>query len=146
VPFGAAALAGGLFVVIRGVENLGLSRLLVPAVQRLAVRPLWWSLPAVAGATAAASNVVNNLPATLAARSILEQAQAPQPMILAALVGADVGPNITIVGSLATVLVLTVARTRGEAVRARDLFRAGVLVTPAALLAAALALAATYLL
>jgi arsenical pump membrane protein len=146
VPFGAAALAGGLFVVIRGVENLGLSRLLVPVVQRLAVRPLWWSLPAVAGATAAASNVVNNLPATLAARSILEQAHAPQPMILAALVGADVGPNITIVGSLATVLVLTVARTRGETVRARELFRAGVLVTPAALLAAALVLAATYLL
>ncbi|HXJ24001.1 MAG TPA: ArsB/NhaD family transporter [Polyangia bacterium] len=146
VPFGAAALAGGLFVVIRGVENLGLARLLVPAVQRLAVRPLWWSLPAVAGATGAASNLVNNLPATLAARSILEQAQAPQPMILAALVGADVGPNIAIVGSLATVLVLTVARTRGETVRARDLFRVGVLVTPLALAAAALALAATYLL
>jgi arsenical pump membrane protein len=146
VPFGAAALAGGLFVVIRGVENLGLARLLVPVVQRLALRPLWWSLPAVAGATGAASNLVNNLPATLAARSILEQAQAPRPMILAALVGADVGPNITIVGSLATVLVLTVARTRGETVRARELFRVGLLVTPAALVAAALALAATYLL
>ncbi len=144
VPFGAAGLAGGLFVVIRGVENLGLARLLVPAVQRLAERPLWWSLPATAGATAAASNVVNNLPAVLAARSILEQAQAPQPMILAALIGADVGPNITIVGSLATVLVLTVARTRGEVMRARDLFRVGVLVTPAAVAAAALALAATY--
>jgi arsenical pump membrane protein len=144
VPFGAAALAGGLFVVIRGVENLGLARLLVPSVQRLAARPLWWSLPAVAGATAAASNAVNNLPAVLTARSILEQAHAPQPMILAALLGADVGPNITIVGSLATVLVLTVARTRGERLRARDLFRVGALVTPLALATAALVLAASY--
>jgi arsenical pump membrane protein len=144
VPFGAAALAGGLFVVIRGVENLGLARLLVPVVHRLAARPLWLSLPAMAGATAAASNAVNNLPATLAARSILEQAHAPQPLIMAALLGADVGPNITIVGSLATVLVLAVARTRGEVVRGRDLFRAGIVVTPAALAAAALTLAATY--
>jgi arsenical pump membrane protein len=144
VPLGAAALAGGLFVVIRGVENLGLARLLVPAVRRLAEQPLWWSLPATAGATAVASNAVNNLPAVLTARSILEQAQAPQPMILAALIGADVGPNITIVGSLATALVLAVARTRGEVLRARDLFRVGVVVTPAALLAAALVLAATY--
>jgi arsenical pump membrane protein len=144
VPFGAAALAGGLFVVIRGVENLGLSRLLVPAVQRLATRPLWWSLPAVAGATGAASNLVNNLPAVLAARSILEQAQAPTPLVMAALLGADVGPNVTIVGSLATVLVLTVARARGEKIRAAELFRAGALVTPVALLAAALVLAASY--
>lgn len=144
VPFGAAGLAAGLFVVVRGVENLGLARLLVPAVGRLASRPLWLSLPVAAGATAVASNAVNNLPATLTARSILQQAHAPGPLILAALVGADVGPNITIVGSLATVLVLTVARARGEPVGARDLLRAGGLVTPAALLAAALALAATY--
>ncbi len=145
VPFGAAGLAGGLFVVIRGVENLGLARLLVPAVGRLAARPLWLALPVTAGATAVASNAVNNLPAVLAARSILEQAHAPQPLLLAALIGADVGPNVTIVGSLATVLVLTVARSRGEPVGARELLRAGALVTPVAVLGAALALAATYL-
>jgi arsenical pump membrane protein len=145
VPFGAAGLAGGLFVVIRGVESLGLARLLVPAVGRLASRPLWLALPVTAGATAVASNAVNNLPAVLAARSILDQARAPEPLLLSALIGADVGPNVTIVGSLATVLVLTVARSRGEAVGARDLLRAGGLITPVAVLAAALALAATYL-
>ena len=145
VPFGAAGLAAGLFVVVRGVENLGLARLLVPALGRLASGPLWVSLPVAAGATAVASNAVNNLPAALAARSILQQAHAPGSLVLAALIGADVGPNITIVGSLATVLVLTVARARGEPVGARDLLRAGGLVTPLALLGAALALAATYL-
>ncbi len=144
VPFGAAGLAGGLFIVIRAVENLGLARLLVPVVHRLSGRPLWVSLPATAGAAAAASNAVNNLPAVLAARSILEQAHAPEPLLLAALIGADVGPNVTIVGSLATVLVLTVARARGEQVGARDLLRAGGLLTPLAVLAAALVLAATY--
>lgn len=146
VPFGAAGLAAGLFIVIRGVENLGLARLLVPAVARLSARPLWMSVPAVAGATAVASNAVNNLPAALAARSVLEQAHAPEPLLLAALLGADVGPNVTIVGSLATVLVLTVARSRGEAVGARDLLRAGGILTPVALLGGALALAASYLL
>jgi arsenical pump membrane protein len=146
VPFGAAGLAAGLFIVIRGVEDLGLARLLVPFVQRLSGRPLWVSLPAVAGATAVAANTVNNLPAVLAARSILEQAHAREPLVLAALIGADVGPNVTIVGSLATVLVLTVARSRGETVTARDLLRAGGLLTVAAVLAGALVLAATYLL
>jgi arsenical pump membrane protein len=145
VPFGAAGLAAGLFVVVRGLENLGLARLLAPSVDRLAARPWWQSLPAVAGATAVASNAVNNLPAILAARSILEQARAPRPLALAALIGADVGPNVTIVGSLATVLVLAVARSRGEVVRGRDLLRAGGLVTPLAVAAAALGLAATYL-
>jgi arsenical pump membrane protein len=145
VPFGAAGLAAGLFVVIRGVENLGLARLLLPAVGRLGSRPLWVSLPVAAGATALASNAVNNLPAALAARSILQQAHAPPAIVLGALIGADVGPNVTIVGSLATVLVLTVARAHGESVGARDLLRAGGLVTPAALIAAALALAGTYL-
>ncbi|MES1166195.1 MAG: ArsB/NhaD family transporter, partial [Verrucomicrobiota bacterium] len=145
VPFGAAGLAAGLFVVIRGIENVGLARLLVPAVGRLASRPLWISLPVAAGATAVASNAVNNLPAALAARSILQQAHAPGALVLAALIGADVGPNVTIVGSLATVLVLTVARARGESVGARDLLRAGGLVTPVALVGATLALAATYL-
>jgi len=145
VPFGAAGLAGGLFIVIRGIEELGLTRLLVPVVQRLSGRPLWLSLPAVAGGTAVASNAVNNLPAVLAARSILEQAHAREPLLLAALIGADVGPNVTIVGSLATVLVLTVARSRGETVGARDLLRAGGLLTPVAVVVAALVLAATYL-
>jgi arsenical pump membrane protein len=131
--------------VVRGVENLGLARLLVPVVQRLSARPLWIALPATAGATAVASNAVNNLPAILAARSILEQAHAREPLVLAALIGADVGPNVTIVGSLATVLVLTVARARGETVGARDLLRAGGLLTPIAVVAAALVLAGTYL-
>lgn len=144
VPFGAAGLAGGLFVVVRGLENLGLARRLVPSVIRLAARPLWVALPAMAGATAAASNAMNNLPAVLAARAVLEQAHAPRPLVLAALIGADVGPNITIVGSLATVLVLAVARGRGESVTARDLLRAGAPVTLIALLAAALTLAASY--
>jgi arsenical pump membrane protein len=142
VSWAAAILATGLFVLVRGLENLGLVAPLVKVVRSLAAGSPVWTVPSVAFATAALSNGVNNLPAALLARSVLEQAAAPRGLVFGALLGADVGPNVTIVGSLATILVLTVARGRGERVDARDLFRVGALVTPVALLAAAWTLVA----
>jgi arsenical pump membrane protein len=137
VSWGAAALAVGLFVLVRGLENLGLVAPLVTRMAGLARGSAWWTVPAVAAATAVVSNGVNNLPGALLARSVLEQAGAPPRLIFGALIGADIGPNITIVGSLATILVLAVARGPGERVGSRDLFRVGAVVTPVALLAAA---------
>jgi arsenical pump membrane protein len=141
IPWGAAVLALGLFIVVRGLENLGLVAPLAGRVEWLAGRSLCWTAPLVAATTAAASNGINNLPAALLARSVLEQAHAPTGLILASLIGADVGPNVTIVGSLATVLVLAVARGKGERIATGDLFRVGMMLTPAVLLAGALALA-----
>jgi len=67
---------------------------------------------AISGATAFASNVMNNLPAALIARNVLASSYSQIGTILAALVDVDVGPMVT--GSRATMLVLALARREGH--------------------------------
>jgi len=98
----------------------------------------------MAGGAGLASNVVNNIPAALLARSVLQQSHAHAPLVYAALLGTNIGPNLTLSGSLATLLVLTSARKKGEDIRALDFFKVGLLVTPLTLLTAVLALWLTF--
>lgn len=135
----------GLFIVIGGVENLGLTAPLAHCLALLQAHSLWGML-AVAGGAGAASNIVNNLPAALLARSVLVQAHAGAPLIYASLLGTNIGPNITLSGSLATLLVREAARKKGEDIMAKDFFAIGLCVTPLVLLAATLTLWLTFLL
>ena len=133
----------GLFVVIGGVENLGLTGRIAAWLTALNPHPLA-GMAAVAGGAGLASNIVNNIPAALLARTVLQQAHAHLPLVYAALLGTNIGPNLTFSGSLATLLVLTAARKKGEDLRALDFFKVGMLVTPLTLLAAVLALWLTF--
>ena len=133
----------GLFVVIGGVENLGLTGPMAGWLLRLDTHPLA-GMAAMAGGAGLASNVVNNIPAALLARSVLQQSHAHAPLVYAALLGTNIGPNLTLSGSLATLLVLTSARKKGEDIRALDFFKVGLLVTPLPLLTAVLALWLTF--
>ena len=129
----------GLFVAVQGLENLGI----VPASARWLEHIRQGSpgqLFAAAGLTAFASNIMNNLPAALIARSVLLASHARTGTVLASLVGADVGPLITPFGSLATMLVLALARSEGEEVRAGKFVMLGLWATPVIVLATALAL------
>ena len=135
----------GLFVVVRAVDKLGLTEMGAAWItQSHLAAPLDVLVPA--SATALASNLINNLPAALLARGVLTAAHAPDPSVYGALLGADIGPNITIFGSLATILVLSEARKKGEDLGGMDILRVGIRVTPLVLLAASLALSGTYLL
>lgn len=133
----------GLFVVIGGVENLGLTAPIAKCLTALH-SPLLGML-AAAGGAGAASNIVNNLPAALLARSVLLSAHVQSPLIYAALLGTNIGPNLTLSGSLATLLVREAARKKGETLGAKDFLKVGLCVTPLTLLAAVLALWATFL-
>jgi len=144
-PHAAAELAWGvfpfvvgLFVCVRGLENLGLAS--SAWVARLASGSTG-SLLVISGATALASNVVNNLPAALLARPLLAQAHAAPNAVLAALVGTDVGPMITPFGSLATMLVLLLARRDGQAPSIGRLIALGAWTTPLIVAGTTLALA-----
>jgi arsenical pump membrane protein len=128
----------GLFIAVRGLENLGLVRVTAAWLQH--ARPGPWTMLQVAGATTLAANVMNNLPAALIARSALSAASAPTPTVLAALIGVDVGPMITHFGSLATMLVLALARQDGVEVRGRSLVLFGLWATPLIVLGTTLAL------
>lgn len=130
----------GLFVVVRGVEHLGVATWAVAALGGLSRHP-WAQLGLVVASAAGASNLVNNLPAALLARGVLQSLRAPSPLIYGALLGTNIGPNVVPFGSLATLLVLGRTRQRGEGVSGLEFLRVGLVVTPPVLACATAALA-----
>jgi arsenical pump membrane protein len=133
VPFLAFVLALGL--VVKAVSLHGLSSLvvhLVPGGTSLG------SLLLVAAIAAVLANLINNLPAVLL---LLPAAAAAGPgVVLAVLIGVNAGPNLTYVGSLATLLWRRVLRKRGEELPASEFLRLGVVTVPPVLLASTVAL------
>jgi arsenical pump membrane protein len=101
-----------------------------------AVLPTGGSLPdllAIAGLSAIFANLVNNLPATL----ILVPVAAVGGIgpVLATLIGVNVGPNLTYVGSLATLLWRRVLRAKDTDIELSEFLRLGAVTVPATLLA-----------
>ena len=96
-----------------------------------------WSLLAIAFGAAVLANLVNNLPAILL---LLPAAAAARPgLVLAALLGANVDPNLNYVGLLATLLGADSCTARRRAA-VGEFLRLGALTVPSALVAATLAL------
>ncbi|MBV9848687.1 MAG: arsenic transporter [Armatimonadetes bacterium] len=129
----------GLFVVVRGVENLGLAGAAARGLADAGRAPLAQILATAFGA-GVGSNVVNNIPMALLAISVLKHVPASVPAQYGALLGCDLGPNLTVAGSLATMLVISSARRQGEDIGARQFFAVGVWTTPPLLLVSGLAL------
>lgn len=98
VPFCLFVLALGVVVAAVGADGLTAAlRAFTPDTPTLA------GLLAVAGLAAVLANVLNNLPATLVLLAVLGPG-APPGLVLAVLLGVNIGPNLTYVGSLATLL------------------------------------------
>ncbi len=136
VSWGVLPLVAGLFVLVEALEKTGvtsgLAGLLHEAVQRSATLAAW-----VAGtALAVGCNLVNNLPAGLVAGRVVEIASVPEHVRAAVLIGVDLGPNLSVTGSLATILWLTALRREGQSVGAWTFLKLGALVMPPALLLA----------
>ncbi len=91
-------------------------------------------LLAIAALSAILANLVNNLPATLMLVPVA--AAAGTGPVLAMLIGVNIGPNLTYVGSLATLLWRRVLRAQDTDVELGEFLRLGALTVPASLLAA----------
>lgn len=130
------ALVAGLFVLVAALERIGL-------VDALA-RQLAAASAASAGVTAAAAgllvaivgNLVNNLPAGFVAARTIAAAHPPAIVVDAMLIGVDLGPNLSITGSLATILWLVAIRREGEDVGFLAFLKIGVVVMLPALVGA----------
>jgi len=139
VSWSVLPLVAGLFVLVAGLERTGLVDTLAHWVRALSAHS---GAAGMLGAGAAgvvvgvASNVVNNLPAGLLSASALAAGQASDTVTAAMLVGVDLGPNLSVTGSLATLLWLTALRREGHAVGAGTFLKTGALVMPLALLPA----------
>ncbi len=143
VSWSVLLFVAGLFVIVQGLEDTGVTASVLH----------WWlgvgsgsppsAVSAFAGA-AVGSNLINNLPMTLVTLSGLHPlgAAAVNPALGAAL-GADVGPNLTPIGSLATLLWLVLLRSRGIRITTGTYMRYGVIVTVPALAAGAVGLLIT---
>lgn len=139
VSWGLFALVIGLFIVVRAAEDAGLTRLVADALSFVGSGQRLTEILAVAGGSALGSNIVNNVPATLIAINGIEpllSRGATDAVVYAALIGTNVGPNLTIVGSLATLIWLSIIRGRGVEVGAWDYLKVGLFATPPILLAA----------
>jgi arsenical pump membrane protein len=142
-PWALVIFVLGLFVLVQSVENLGLSAMLITVLNNGVVHGSM-GVAASAGAGALMSNGCNNLPATLLAIPVLQQSPSPT-LIYGTLLGVNIGPNLLPTASLATMLVLSVAREKGVVVTGGDVIRAGIRTTPVVLAAAVAALVLTFL-
>jgi arsenical pump membrane protein len=142
VSWSVLPLVAGLFVLVEGLNRTGVIAALVSVLEHWAAYPA--GLAAASGAAVAlATNLMNNLPVGLIAGSTVAQAAVPDTVTGALLIGVDLGPNLSITGSLATILWLLALRREGEAVGFWDFLKLGALVMPPALLLALAGLIAT---
>lgn len=127
------ALVAGLFILVDAVESIGVLRYTQAA--------LVWAQqldPAVGAFVTAfvvglGNNLVNNLPLGLVTGGTLAAAHAQGLIVDAALIGVDLGPNLSVTGSLATILWLLALRKEKLDISFTDFLKVGALAMPAAL-------------
>jgi arsenical pump membrane protein len=140
VSWSIVPLVAGLFTIVEALNRGGMLR--------MAERGLRWAagMPSLTGKLAAGfsvallSNGMNNLPIGLASGSALRHAQLGGAIQHAVLVGVDLGPNLSVTGSLATILWLIALRREGVEITAWEFLKAGMIAMPIALLACLLVL------
>ncbi|NPV23356.1 arsenic transporter [Bradyrhizobium aeschynomenes] len=136
VSWGVLPLVGGLFVMVEGLSRFGaigqLSAWLHQGVSQSPAGTAW----AAGLVTAVADNIANNLPVGLVAGSVAASDHLPHEVIRAILIGVDLGPNLSVTGSLATILWLTALRREKIEVTAWQFLKIGLVTTPPALVAA----------
>ena len=134
ISWATLILVAGLFIMVDAVESIGALQLAqgwLRSAQTLA--------PPVAAllvgfAVAVANNLVNNLPLGLVAGGALQAAQVHGLLSHAVLIGVDLGPNLSVTGSLATILWLLALRKEKLHVSAWSFLKVGAVAMPAALL------------
>ena len=142
ISWGVLPLVAGLFVLVEALDKTGLISELSTALHDAAAQAPVWSAWGAGIVLALATNLMNNLPAGLIAGSAVQSAHVPDAVTRAVLIGVDIGPNLSVTGSLATILWLTALRREDLTCGAGTFLKLGCLVMPPALM---LALAASYL-
>jgi arsenical pump membrane protein len=136
ISWSVILLVAGLFVLVEALTRTGLIADLANLLQEGAKYSANETAAAAGAAIALAGNLTNNLPSGLVASLTLAQAHVAQRITDALLIGVDLGPNLSITGSLATILWLAAIRREGETVTFWRFFKAGAVVMPPALLLA----------
>jgi arsenical pump membrane protein len=129
-------LVAGLFVLVEGMDRAGLVGWLAAELHGMAQHAQGMTAWVAGIGLAVVTNVTNNLPAGLVAAQVVAAGEMPQHVTDALLIGVDLGPNLSVTGSLATILWLTALRREGVTVSFARFLAVGAMVMPPALLLA----------
>ena len=136
IAWGVLPLVAGLFVLVEALEKTGITNDLASWLAGLAHQSTAMAAWASGLVLAVGCNLVNNLPAGLLAGRVVQVAHVPESVRAAVLIGVDLGPNLSVTGSLATILWLTALRREDIQVSAWRFLKLGAMVMPPALILA----------
>ena len=144
-PWQVVTFSLGMYLVVYGMKNAGLTHYLTLVLNHLAESGLWAATLGTGMLAALLSSVMNNMPGVLLGALSIQASDASgvirEAMIYANVIGSDLGPKITPIGSLATLLWLHVLARKGIRITWGYYFKVGVILTLPILLVTLAALA-----
>jgi arsenical pump membrane protein len=144
-PWQVVIFSLGMYLVVYGLRNAGLTDHLAALLDRTAQGGVWGAALGTGVIAAILSSVMNNMPTVLVGALSIDATHATgairEAMIYANVIGCDLGPKLTPIGSLATLLWLHVLGQKGVRIGWGYYFRVGVTLTVPVLLITLAALA-----
>ncbi|WP_109487632.1 arsenic transporter [Occallatibacter savannae] len=134
VSWSVLPLVAALFVIVEAVNTAGATQLLRASLERVMQLPPSQAAYGVGAAVAFGTDLFNNLPLGLITGSTLRTIPFQPLFAKIVLIAIDLGPNLSITGSLATILWLIAIRREGLHISGWQFFRIGMLVMPISLL------------